>query len=117
VTTVITAIRNTKSWTATTGTEVREAAEVLDIATGRGEGKCRPRTAQDQVLPAGCAKDPPQRRLDVDAVKKRPGAQRFTRAALNRDETWARRSTKELSDAMKENGLGTPRPTPSSKCC
>ena len=65
----------------------------------------------EQLLPASLAKDQPQNVMDVEAVSKKTRApRRFTEATLLTAMETAGKTLdeKELSDAMKETGLGTP---------
>ena len=79
---------------------------------GEQPGRGEPTGAtQEQTLPAGLKAKQPQEVLDVEAVKKqtRP-PRRFTEATLLTAMESAGKTLeeKELSDAMKERGLGTP---------
>ncbi|HEX3744504.1 MAG TPA: DNA topoisomerase 3 [Bryobacteraceae bacterium] len=111
VTTVITAIRNGDAVDRyhTTGSEVRQIGwKVLDLSPPARKAK-----ADDgpQALPAGLARD-----LAVDVVKaevlekKTRAPKRLTEATLLTAMETAGKTLdeKELSDAMKESGLGTP---------
>jgi DNA topoisomerase-3 len=132
VTTVITAIRNpgVTDRYHTSGSEVKEAGwKVLDLAPagktaqgkpagagqgrpGAGQGKAGAGDSQaDQVLPPGLAKDQPQDVVDVEVLaKKTRPPKRLTEATLLTAMETAGRTLdeKELSEAMKETGLGTP---------
>jgi DNA topoisomerase III len=115
VTTVITAIRTAAMVDRyrTTGTVVRQAGwKILDPGT---ETRSRPTgkdtEAADQALPATLAQGQPQTVTKVEAQKKKTRPpQRFTDATILTAMQTAGKSLdeKELSDAMKETGLGTP---------
>ena len=65
----------------------------------------------EQALPAGLAKDQPQDVVDVETLRKKTRPpKRFTEATLLTAMETAGKTLdeKELSDAMKETGLGTP---------
>jgi DNA topoisomerase-3 len=90
--------------------------KVLDIQhkkkdDGKEKEKEKEETDDEQDLPPGLAADQPQEVLDAKAVAKqtRP-PKRFTEATLLTAMETAGRTLddKELSDAMKESGLGTP---------
>jgi len=117
VTTVITAIRNpgVTDRYHTSGSEVKEAGwKVLDFAPAAktAQGKAGARDSQaDQVLPPGLAKDQPQDVVDVEVLQKKTRPpKRLTEATLLTAMETAGRTLdeKELSEAMKETGLGTP---------
>jgi DNA topoisomerase-3 len=107
VTTVITAISNERlidryhsSGTAVT----QEGWKILDLRGARDD-------REDDRLPSGLAADQPQKLVDVEAQRKKTRApKRFTDATLLTAMETAGKTLddKELSDAMKENGLGTP---------
>ncbi len=109
VTTVITAIRNAEAIDRyhTTGTAVvQQGWKVLDIAPRRQD-----RAAESGTLPAGLAQGQLQQVVDVEAIKKKTRPpKRFTEATLLTAMETAGKTLdeKELSDAMKESGLGTP---------
>ena len=117
VTTVITAITSAEfvDRYRTTGTVVQQMGwKVLDIgAEGRkrdlkGSVEEKP---PEQVLPVNLAKGQIQDVVDIEARKKKTSPQkRFTEGTLLTAMQTAGRSLdeKELSDAMKETGLGTP---------
>ncbi|MDY7225982.1 DNA topoisomerase 3 [Hyalangium rubrum] len=129
VTTVITAVSSQVAGRATkvdrfhsSGTQVVRAGwKVLDIGGAKppkgregkgkkeeGEGK---EEEDSQELPPGLERGQPQRVEDVEAVKKRTRPPpRFTDASLLTAMETAGRTLdeKELADAMKETGLGTP---------
>lgn len=91
------------------GTAVREVGwKVLDPVLSRRE---KPDEDEAQALPAGLERGQPQRVVDAQAVKKttRPPP-RFTEATLltAMETAGAALDDKELSNAMKERGLGTP---------
>ena len=116
VTTVITAIRNdaTVDRYHTSGSAVQQIGwKVLDLAPAKAK-KATPagddgRAEQD--LPPGLSKGHAQDVLDVEVLKKKTGApKRLTEGTLLTAMETAGRTLdeKELSDAMKETGLGTP---------
>src|ERR1035437_5868999 len=117
VTTVITAIRNgdVVDRYHISGTAVQQAGwKVLDIATarkpGRGNAEGEEQRAE-QVLPSGLKKGDPQEAVDVEAIRKktRPPKRLTEGTLLTAMETAGKTlDEKELSDAMKETGLGTP---------
>ena len=128
VTTVITAITNreTVDRYRTTGTVVGQMGwKVLDIGA---EGRRRDtrdggeENTPEQVLPVTLAKGQLQNVRDIEARKKktRP-AKRFTEGTLLTAMQTAGQSLdeRELSEAMKETGLGTPchHALPRSKFC
>ena len=115
VTTVITAIRNgeTTDRYHSSGSLVLQAGwKVLDIALPKkaatrkgGEGDA------EKVLPTGLARGQAQEVVDVEALKKKTRPpKRFTEATLLTAMETAGKTLdeKELWDAMKETGLGTP---------
>ncbi|MFN7994759.1 MAG: DNA topoisomerase 3 [Bryobacteraceae bacterium] len=110
VTTVITVISNPDitDHYHTSGTAVQQVGwKVLDLAPQRRQE----RQPETPVLPPSLAVDQKQNVLDVEAVKKKTRApKRFTEATLLTAMETAGKTLdeKELSDAMKENGLGTP---------
>ena len=115
VTTVITAIRSAEMVDRyrTTGTVVRQAGwKVLDPgADARRRPAGRDAEVTDQPLPATLAQGQPQTVNKVEAQKKKTRPpQRFTDATILTAMQTAGKSLdeKELSDAMKETGLGTP---------
>src|ERR1022692_4001359 len=116
VTTVITAIRNdaTVDRYHTSGSAVQQIGwKVLDLAPAKAK-KATPagddgRAEQD--LPPGLSKGHAQDVLDVEVLKKKTRApKRLTEGTLLTAMETAGRTLdeKELSDAMKETGLGTP---------
>jgi DNA topoisomerase III len=112
VTTVITAIR-TESIVdryRTTGTVVRQTGwKILDVG-GEVRRQAKKETS-DQALPATLAQGQAQMVTNVEALKKKTRPpQRFTDATILTAMQTAGRTLdeKELSDAMKETGLGTP---------
>jgi DNA topoisomerase-3 len=117
VTTVITAITNgsTVDRYRTTGTLVEQLGwKALDIAT---EGRRRDtkggaeEDTPDQVLPVTLAKGQLQGVRDIEARKKKTRPpKRFTEGTLLTAMQTAGQSLdeRELSEAMKETGLGTP---------
>src|SRR3984957_7210423 len=115
VTTVITAIRSAAivDRYRTTGTVVRQAGwKILDPGTDtRQREPKKGADTTDQALPATLAQGQPQNVTKIEAQKKKTRPpQRFTDATILTAMQTAGRSLdeKELSDAMKETGLGTP---------
>ena len=110
VTTVITAIRNGEIVDRyhTTGSEVRQVGwKVLDLAPPAKKNK----TEEPQALPMGLAKDQAQDVVKVEVLEKKTRApKRLTEGTLLTAMETAGKTLdeKELSDAMKESGLGTP---------
>jgi DNA topoisomerase-3 len=110
VTTVITAITNpgvTDRYHTSGTAVVQEGWKVLDVVPERRQE----RAPESPVLPPGLAQGQPQNVLDVEAVKKKTRPpKRFTEATLLTAMETAGKTLdeKELSDAMKETGLGTP---------
>jgi len=122
VTTVITAIRNPDVIKPgaidryhSSGSQVLQVGwKVLDLAPPakprKGKGGAADQPAE-QALPSGLAKDQPQDVVDAQAVhKKTRPPKRFTEGTLLTAMETAGKTLdeKELSDAMKETGLGTP---------
>ena len=117
VTTVITAITNGEivDRYRTTGTLVQQMGwKVLDIGA---EGRRRETKGSDgeeapeQVLPVTLAKGQLQDVIDIEAKKKKTRPpKRFTEGTLLTAMQTAGQSLdeRELSEAMKETGLGTP---------
>jgi hypothetical protein len=118
VTTVITAIRTTTEPIVdryrTTGTVVRQIGwKVLDPGADARRRDAKSEVA-DQALPATLAQGQPQNVTKIEAQKKKTRPpQRFTDATILTAMQTAGKSLdeKELSDAMKETGLGLPRVT------
>jgi DNA topoisomerase-3 len=127
VTTVITAIANPPLVDRfhSTGTLVEQAGwKVLDIDRKKDDKKAKAKEKdpeggeaepaspeENQVLPPGLAQGQPQEVLEARAVaKKTRPPKRFTEATLLTAMETAGKTLddKELSDAMKESGLGTP---------
>jgi len=117
VTTIITAIRNgdVVDRYHTSGTAVQqEGWKVLDIATVRKPGRGRADGEEqraEQMLPSGLKKVDPQEVVDIEAIRKkaRPPKRLTEGTLLTAMETAGKTlDEKELSDAMKETGLGTP---------
>ena len=108
ITTVVTAIANAEITDRydTSGTAVQQTGwKVLDLAPEKKTD------IQGPTLPAGLVKGQSQDVLDVKAVKKKTRPpKRFTEATLLTAMETAGKTLdeKELSDAMKESGLGTP---------
>ncbi|MGC4049130.1 MAG: RecQ family ATP-dependent DNA helicase [Paludibaculum sp.] len=105
------------------GTAIQQTGwKILDIVTKKKERKARPAsTAEDtddpnstddaQELPPGLTPNQPQSVLGADAIEKRTRPpKRLTEATLLTAMETAGKTLddKELSDAMKESGLGTP---------
>ncbi|WP_437785702.1 DNA topoisomerase 3 [Sorangium sp. So ce1097] len=91
--------------------EAGDAAEGRDGGEGEGGEGDRARETADQQLPAGLAKGQVQLVLDAQAqAKKTRPPPRFTEATLLTAMETAGSSLdeKELSEAMKDSGLGTP---------
>jgi DNA topoisomerase-3 len=120
VTTVITLVRSgperVEDRFHTTGTAVQQAGwKVLDIGGDKKERK--PAKGDDapadegQALPPDLAEGQPQRVVEAEALKKktRPPKRLTDATLLTAMETAGKTlDDKELSDAMKESGLGTP---------
>jgi DNA topoisomerase-3 len=110
VTTVITAIVNgaVTDRYHSSGTAVQQVGwKVLDVRPERR----RAQEDEEPSLPATLARGQAQDVLDAEAVRKKTRApKRFTEATLLTAMETAGKTLdeKELSDAMKENGLGTP---------
>src|SRR5712671_1871382 len=109
VTTVITAIRNGEvvDLYRASGSMVRQQGwKALDIPARKKEDQ-----PAEQSLPPELAKGQPQDVVDVEAVKKKTRPpKRLTEATLLTAMETAGKTLdeKELSEAMKETGLGTP---------
>ncbi len=129
VTTVITAVTSNGAAAVvvdrfqSTGTVVERVGwKVLDIGGGqkaprpkaegkKGDDEEREPEDEPQSLPTGLARGQPQAVEDAEAVKKRTRPPpRFTDASLLTAMETAGRALdeKELADAMRETGLGTP---------
>jgi DNA topoisomerase-3 len=121
VTTVITAIVNgaVTDRYHSSGKAIQQAGwKVLDFQTEKQKASNQKAKAGDappeedqQTLPAGLARGQAQDVLDAEAVRKKTRApKRFTEATLLTAMETAGKTLdeKELSDAMKETGLGTP---------
>lgn len=120
VTTVITLVRSTvDDRFHSSGTAIQQQGwKVLDIVTRKKEKKARGAEDSDdgggddgQELPPGLEVNQPQTVLDAQAVEKRTRPpKRLTEASLLTAMETAGKTLddKELSDAMKESGLGTP---------
>ncbi|HKD10123.1 MAG TPA: DNA topoisomerase 3 [Bryobacteraceae bacterium] len=110
VTTVITAIVNglVTDRYHSSGTAVQQVGwKILDVRPERR----RSQEDEAQSLPSNLARGQAQDVLDAEAVRKKTRApKRFTEATLLTAMETAGKTLdeKELSDAMKENGLGTP---------
>ncbi|MCX6607402.1 MAG: DNA topoisomerase 3 [Acidobacteria bacterium] len=111
VTTVITHITNdsTIDHFHSAGTVIRQMGwKVLDVVT---EKKAKEADAADQTLPAELRPDQPQDVVKAESIlKKTRPPKRFNDATLLTAMQTAGKTLdeKELSDAMKETGLGTP---------
>ena len=103
------------------GTAVQqEGWKVLDIGGGKKAPKAKKKTGDEgdddatetgQALPPGLEEGQAERVLEVEAVQKKTRPpKRFTEGTLLTAMETAGKTLddKELSDAMKENGLGTP---------
>jgi DNA topoisomerase III len=117
VTTVITTITHEKflDHYRTTGTVVQQMGwKVLDISTEARKRETKDSAEEktpEQILPVDLAKGQPQDIVDIEARKKKTRPpKRFTEATLLTAMQTAGQSLdeRELSDAMKETGLGTP---------
>src|ERR1022692_3614960 len=110
VTTVITAIANpgVTDHYHTSGTAVVQVGwKALDVVPERRQE----RAPDTPTLPPGLAQGQPQTVADVEALKKKTRPpKRFTEGTLLTGMETAGKTLdeKELSDAMKETGLGTP---------
>ncbi len=113
VTTVITAISNISNGGVidryhTSGTAVVQVGwKALDVVPERRQE----RAPDTPTLPPGLAQGQPQTVADVEALKKKTRPpKRFTEGTLLTGMETAGKTLdeKELSDAMKETGLGTP---------
>src|SRR6185437_3470279 len=110
VTTVITAISNDAMVDRyhSTGKMIRQVGwKVLDLQVSKKSAQ----QEEEQALPSGLARGQAQDVLDAEAVRKKTRApKRFTEASLLTAMETAGKTLdeKELSDAMKESGLGTP---------
>ncbi len=123
VTIVITAITNAALVDRyySSGKAIQQVGwKVLDFQTEKKKAakKARPKAGEDdavaddeQALPAGLARGQAQDVLDAESIRKKTRApKRFTEGTLLTAMETAGKTLdeKELSDAMKENGLGTP---------
>ena len=121
VTTVITAITNAAVIDRyhSSGKAIQQVGwKVLDFQTEKKKASSRKAKAgeesseeEQQALPAGLARGQAQDVLDAEAIRKKTRApKRFTEATLLTAMETAGKTLdeKELSDAMKESGLGTP---------
>lgn len=110
VTTVITAISNDALVDRyhSTGKMIQQVGwKVLDLQVSKKSAQ----QEEEQALPSGLARGQAQDVIDAQAVKKKTRApKRFTEASLLTAMETAGKTLdeKELSDAMKESGLGTP---------
>ncbi len=113
VTTVITAISNpgVVDRYHSSGKIIQQVGwKVLDYQTEKKKAKT-PEAEEEQALPASLARGQAQDVLSAEAIRKKTRApKRFTEATLLTAMETAGKTLdeKELSDAMKENGLGTP---------
>ncbi len=124
VTTVITLVRSgtqpVEDRFHSSGTAIQQLGwKVLDIGGGKRDRK-KPKAGEDgddapgedgQMLPPDLAEGQPQRVLDTQSIaKKTRPPKRLTDATLLTAMETAGKTLddKELSDAMKESGLGTP---------
>ena len=117
VTTVITAMVNgeiTDRYYSSGKTIQQIGWKILDFQTDRKKRKAKAGEEpgeEEQALPPGLARGQPQDVVDAEAVRKKTRApKRFTEATLLTAMETAGKTLdeKELSDAMKETGLGTP---------
>src|ERR1700678_1981913 len=121
VTTVITTIANAEVIDRyySSGKAIQQAGwKVLDFQTDKKKASSRKAKAGEesseedqQALPAGLARGHAQDVLNAEALRKKTRApKRFTEATLLTAMETAGKTLdeKELSDAMKESGLGTP---------
>ncbi len=120
VTTVITAITNAAVIDRyhSSGKTIQQVGwKALDFQTEKKKASSRKGKAgeesldEEQALPAGLARGQSQDVLDAEAIRKKTRApKRFTEAMLLTAMETAGKSLdeKELSDAMKDSGLGTP---------
>lgn len=115
VTTVISAIRNGNIVDRyhTSGSLVQQIGwKVFDLSPGKAKkDKAGEDQASEQVLPTDLAKDQLLDVMDIDSPKKKTRPpKRFTEATLLTAMETAGKTLdeKELSEAMKETGLGTP---------
>ncbi len=114
VTTVITAIRNETIADRyhTSGSAVQQVGwKVLDVAPPKSKKARTEDGIEQELLPPGLAQGQAQDVVDVEALKKKTRApKRFTEGTLltAMETAGAALDEKELSDAMKETGLGTP---------
>jgi DNA topoisomerase-3 len=116
VTTVVTAIvgNGITDRYHSSGTAIQQVGwKVLDLQVEKKKPKAgEAQTGEEsQALPPGLARGQAQDVLDVAAVRKKTRApKRFTEGTLLTAMETAGKTLdeKELSDAMKENGLGTP---------
>ena len=115
VTTVITAIRNDTLVDRyhTSGSAVQQVGwKVLDLAPAKAKkAAAGAADASEQELPPGLTNGQPQDVLNAEVLKKKTRApKRLTEGTLLTAMETAGKTLdeKELSDAMKETGLGTP---------
>jgi DNA topoisomerase-3 len=117
VTTVITAIRNgdVVDRYHTSGTAVQQVGwKTLDLAPARKTAKAKAPGDDgktEQALPSGLKQGDPQEVAEIEALRKKTRPpKRFTEGTLLTAMETAGKTLdeKELSDAMKETGLGTP---------
>ncbi len=121
VTTVITVVANAAVMDRyhSSGKAIQQVGwKVLDFQTEKKKGSSqRAKVGEDgseeeqQALPAGLARGQSQEVLDAETIRKKTRApKRFTEATLLTAMETAGKTLdeKELSDAMKESGLGTP---------
>ena len=117
VTTVITAISNAELVDRyhSSGTTVEQLGwKILDLAPERKRNQSSAAGSAEQEaqsLPTGLRKDEPVQLLDIEPVRKKTRPpKRFTEATLLTAMETAGKSLeeRELSQAMKESGLGTP---------
>ena len=114
VTTVITAITNAGVIDRyhSSGKAIQQVGwKVLDVQSAKKPGGRRETSEEEQSLPAGLVRGQAQDVLEAEAIRKKTRPpKRFTEATLLTAMETAGKTLdeKELSDAMKESGLGTP---------
>ena len=120
VTTVITAIANAEVIDRyySSGKAIQQVGwKILDFQTGKKKVSSRKAkegeepSEEEQALPAGLSRGQAQDVLEAEGIRKKTHApKRFTEATLLTAMETAGKTLdeKELSDAMKESGLGTP---------
>ncbi len=112
VTTIITLVRSTMEdrFHSSGAAVIQQGWKILDIVVAK-KSKEADGGEEGQKLPSGLERGQPQEILDVESIAKKTRApKRFTEATLLTAMETAGKTLddKELSQAMKENGLGTP---------